>query len=107
MMHVLQQQRTEQPPPVQPPPNQGAQPQAPRGNPVFREFCRMNPPTFEGQYEPTEASEWLFRMEDILEISCDLRGKIVKAQMSDPDLQRKVDKPEFSIVADGAILYNG
>ncbi|MCI71943.1 hypothetical protein A2U01_0093206, partial [Trifolium medium] len=27
----------------------------------------MNPPTFEGQYKPMEASEWLFRMEDILE----------------------------------------
>ncbi|MCI18459.1 hypothetical protein A2U01_0039613, partial [Trifolium medium] len=27
----------------------------------------MNPPTFEGQYEPTEANEWLFRMEDMLE----------------------------------------
>ncbi|MCI59813.1 retrotransposon protein putative unclassified, partial [Trifolium medium] len=27
----------------------------------------MNPPTFEGQYEPTEASECLFRMEDMLE----------------------------------------
>ncbi|MCI44548.1 hypothetical protein A2U01_0065787, partial [Trifolium medium] len=53
MMQVLQQQRTEQPP-VQPQPNQGVQPQAPRGNPIFREFCRLNPPTFEGQYEPTE-----------------------------------------------------
>ncbi|MCI65225.1 hypothetical protein A2U01_0086483, partial [Trifolium medium] len=62
MTQVLQQQR-DQPPPVQlqPQPEQGAQ--APRGNPVFREFCRMNSPTFEGQYEPTEASEWLFRME--------------------------------------------
>ncbi|MCI98233.1 hypothetical protein A2U01_0119536, partial [Trifolium medium] len=27
----------------------------------------MNPPTFEGQYEPTEAGEWLFHMEDMLE----------------------------------------
>ncbi|MCI46044.1 hypothetical protein A2U01_0067284, partial [Trifolium medium] len=64
MMQVLQEQRA-QPPPVQPQPQpgQGAPPQVPRGNPVFREFCRMNPPTFEGQYEPTEASEWLFRME--------------------------------------------
>ncbi|MCI56946.1 hypothetical protein A2U01_0078197, partial [Trifolium medium] len=53
MMQVLHQQRAEQPP-VQPQPNQGAQPQALRGNPIFREFCRMNPPTFEGQYEPTE-----------------------------------------------------
>ncbi|MCI66015.1 hypothetical protein A2U01_0087273, partial [Trifolium medium] len=39
MMQVLQQQRAEQPPLVQPQPqpNQGAQPQTPRGNPVFRE----------------------------------------------------------------------
>ncbi|MCI76741.1 hypothetical protein A2U01_0098011, partial [Trifolium medium] len=27
----------------------------------------MNPPTFEGQYEPTEASERLIRMGDMLE----------------------------------------
>ncbi|MCI64302.1 hypothetical protein A2U01_0085560, partial [Trifolium medium] len=68
MMQVLQQQRAE-PPPVQPQPQpeRGVQPQVPRGNPVFREFCRMNPPIFKGQYEPTEASEWLFRMEDMLE----------------------------------------
>ncbi|MCI88431.1 hypothetical protein A2U01_0109718, partial [Trifolium medium] len=38
MMQVLQQQRAEQPPPVQLQPNQGVQPQVPRGNPVFREF---------------------------------------------------------------------
>ncbi|MCI69480.1 hypothetical protein A2U01_0090742, partial [Trifolium medium] len=67
MMQVLQQQRAEQPPPVQPQPIQGVQPQVPRGDPIFREFCRLNPPTFEGQYEPTEASEWLFRMEDMME----------------------------------------
>ncbi|MCI58421.1 hypothetical protein A2U01_0079676, partial [Trifolium medium] len=69
MMQVLQQQKRAEQPPIQPQPqpNQGAQSQVPRGNPVFCEFCRMNPPTFEGQYEPTEASEWLFRMEDMLE----------------------------------------
>ncbi|MCI88386.1 hypothetical protein A2U01_0109673, partial [Trifolium medium] len=52
MMHDLHQQKAEQPPPVQPQPqpNQGVQPQAPMGNPIFREFCRMNPPTFEGHY---------------------------------------------------------
>ncbi|MCI65567.1 hypothetical protein A2U01_0086825, partial [Trifolium medium] len=55
MMQVLHQQRAKQPPvQPQPQPNQGAQPQAQRGNPIFREFCRMNPPTFEEQYEPTE-----------------------------------------------------
>ncbi|MCI76153.1 hypothetical protein A2U01_0097422, partial [Trifolium medium] len=47
MMQILQQQRVQ--PPLQP--EQEVQPQVPRGNPVFREFCRMNPPTFEGQYE--------------------------------------------------------
>ncbi|MCI52696.1 hypothetical protein A2U01_0073942, partial [Trifolium medium] len=47
MMQILQQR-------VEPPPEQEVQPQIPRGNPVFRELCRMNPPTFEGQYEPTE-----------------------------------------------------
>ncbi|MCI65460.1 hypothetical protein A2U01_0086718, partial [Trifolium medium] len=53
MMHVLQQHRVQPPPP----PEQEVQPQVPKGNPVFRELCRMNPPTFKGQYEPTEASE--------------------------------------------------
>ncbi|MCI77995.1 hypothetical protein A2U01_0099265, partial [Trifolium medium] len=41
MMQVLQQQRAEQPP-IHPQPNQGVQPQVPRGNPVFREFCRKS-----------------------------------------------------------------
>ncbi|MCI41652.1 hypothetical protein A2U01_0062885, partial [Trifolium medium] len=49
MMHMLQQQRVQ----PQPQPEQEVRPQVPRGNLVFREFCRMNPPTFEGQYEPT------------------------------------------------------
>ncbi|MCI06158.1 hypothetical protein A2U01_0027215 [Trifolium medium] len=53
MMHVLQQQRVQ----PQPQPEQRVKLQAPRGDHVFREFCRMNPPTFKGQYEPTEASE--------------------------------------------------
>ncbi|MCI22861.1 hypothetical protein A2U01_0044039 [Trifolium medium] len=42
-----------------------------------------------------------------LEISCDLRDMIVQAQANDPDLQRRVNNPEFSIAADGAILYSG
>ncbi|MCI42114.1 hypothetical protein A2U01_0063349, partial [Trifolium medium] len=44
MIHILQKQRVQ----PQPQPEQGVQLQAPRGNPIFREFCRMNPPTFEG-----------------------------------------------------------
>ncbi|MCI75038.1 hypothetical protein A2U01_0096305, partial [Trifolium medium] len=42
-----------------------------------------------------------------LEISCDLRDLIIQAQMNDPDLQRRLNNPEFSIAADGAILYSG
>ncbi|MCI88982.1 retrotransposon protein putative unclassified, partial [Trifolium medium] len=58
----------------------GVQPQVPRGNPVFQEFCRMNLPTFEGQYEPTEASEWLFRMENVLEdLECTPAEKVTFA----------------------------
>ncbi|MCI41299.1 CCHC-type integrase, partial [Trifolium medium] len=44
---------------------------------------------------------------NMLEISCDLRDRIIQAQANDPDLQRRVNNPEFSIDADGAILYNG
>ncbi|MCI40457.1 hypothetical protein A2U01_0061690, partial [Trifolium medium] len=32
---------------------------------------------------------------------------IVQAQMNDPDVQRRINNPEFSIATDGAILYNG
>ncbi|MCI07441.1 hypothetical protein A2U01_0028508 [Trifolium medium] len=40
----------------------------------------MNPPTFEGQYELTEASEWLFRMEDMLEdLECTQAEKVTFA----------------------------
>jgi hypothetical protein len=42
-----------------------------------------------------------------LEIACDLRHRIVQAQMNDPDLQKRVDNPEFSVAADEAILYEG
>ncbi|MCI70467.1 hypothetical protein A2U01_0091730, partial [Trifolium medium] len=42
-----------------------------------------------------------------LEISCDLRDRIVQTQANDPDLQRRINNPEFFIAADGAILYSG
>ncbi|MCI69508.1 hypothetical protein A2U01_0090770, partial [Trifolium medium] len=32
---------------------------------------------------------------------------IAQTQMNDPDLQRKINNPEFSVATDGAILYNG
>ncbi|MCI55897.1 hypothetical protein A2U01_0077148, partial [Trifolium medium] len=42
-----------------------------------------------------------------LEISCGLRDMIVQAQVNDPDLQRRINNPEFSVAVDGAILYSG
>ncbi|MCI61121.1 hypothetical protein A2U01_0082377, partial [Trifolium medium] len=32
---------------------------------------------------------------------------IVQTQMNDPELQRRINNPEFSIATDGAVLYNG
>jgi hypothetical protein len=32
------------------------QPQHPGGGAAFREFCRMNPPEFMGEYDPSKAT---------------------------------------------------
>ncbi|XP_045786482.1 uncharacterized protein LOC123881782 [Trifolium pratense] len=37
------------------------------GSAAFREFCRMNPPEFIGEYVPATAREWIQRMSGILE----------------------------------------
>jgi len=42
-----------------------------------------------------------------LEISCDLRSRIVQAQSMDANLQRRIGHPEFSMASDGAILFEG
>jgi hypothetical protein len=42
-----------------------------------------------------------------MELSSDLRSRIVQAQRSDMDLQRRLNNPEFSIASDGAMLYEG
>jgi hypothetical protein len=42
-----------------------------------------------------------------LEVSCDLRPKIVQAQSNDLELQRRSGYPEFSMAAIGAILFEG
>ncbi|GAU29982.1 hypothetical protein TSUD_360970 [Trifolium subterraneum] len=36
------------------------------GSAAFREFCRMNPPEFVGEYVPSVAREWIQRMSGIL-----------------------------------------
>jgi len=42
-----------------------------------------------------------------LEISCDLRSRIVQAQSLDANLQRRIGHPEFSMASDGPILFEG
>ncbi|MCI12200.1 hypothetical protein A2U01_0033303, partial [Trifolium medium] len=42
-------------------------PQNTGGSAAFREFCRMNPPEFVGEYVPAVAREWIQRMSGILE----------------------------------------
>ncbi|GAU42667.1 hypothetical protein TSUD_398730 [Trifolium subterraneum] len=37
------------------------------GSAAFREFCRMNPPEFAGEYVPSVAREWIQRMSGILD----------------------------------------
>ncbi|KAK2443611.1 hypothetical protein QL285_014700 [Trifolium repens] len=42
-----------------------------------------------------------------IEVSCELRPRIVQAQQDDVELQKRVNHPEFSVATDGAILYEG
>jgi hypothetical protein len=43
------------------------QPQQHGGGATFREFCRMSPPEFMGEYDPSKSTEWIQRMSGILE----------------------------------------
>jgi hypothetical protein len=42
-----------------------------------------------------------------IELSCELRPRVVQAQQDDVELQKRVNHPEFSVATDGAILYEG
>ncbi|WJX56312.1 hypothetical protein P8452_41980 [Trifolium repens] len=42
-----------------------------------------------------------------IEVSCELRPRIMQAQQDDVELQKRVNHPEFSVATDGAILYEG
>jgi hypothetical protein len=53
------------------------QAQHPGGGGAFREFCRMNPPEFLGEYVPAKAREWIQRTGDILEsMECSENDKV-------------------------------
>jgi hypothetical protein len=42
-----------------------------------------------------------------IELSCELRPRVVQAQQDDVELQKRINHPEFSVATDGAILYEG
>jgi hypothetical protein len=42
-----------------------------------------------------------------LEITCNLRSRIARAQELDSDLKRRMGQPEFTLAPDGTILFEG
>ncbi|KAK2369205.1 hypothetical protein QL285_082353 [Trifolium repens] len=53
-------------------------PQQQGSSAAFREFCRMSPPEFYGEYNPAKAREWIQRMSGILEsMDCTKADKVV------------------------------
>ncbi|GAU31786.1 hypothetical protein TSUD_22320 [Trifolium subterraneum] len=42
-----------------------------------------------------------------MELSCDLRSMIARAQVYDDELQKRIGKPEFSVAEDGVIQFGG
>ncbi|MCI14192.1 putative retrotransposon protein [Trifolium medium] len=44
---------------------------------------------------------------NIIELSCDLRSMISRAQAYDQDLRSRVGKPEFTVADDGVIQFKG
>jgi hypothetical protein len=52
-------------------------PQQHGGGAAFRELCRMSPPEFMGEYDPSKAREWIQRMSGILEsMECSEMDKV-------------------------------
>jgi hypothetical protein len=50
------------------------------GNRVFRQFYKMNPPFFEGGFDPLEAHGWLKEMEKVFKVtSCTEEEKVMCA----------------------------
>jgi len=72
---------------------------------VMMHTCKLYERVRDLNLEATEVdgSIWLHR----LEISCDLRSRIVQAQGMDADLQGRIKRPEFSMAPDGAMLFEG
>jgi hypothetical protein len=70
---------------------------------VMMHVCKMYEKFRDLNLEATEDDDgiWLHR----LEVSCDLRSRIIQAQGVDSELQRKSGYLEFSRASDGAILF--
>jgi hypothetical protein len=72
---------------------------------VMMHVCKMYEKVKYLNLEATEDANgiWLHQ----LEVSCDLRSRIVQAQGDDLELQKRSGYPEFSRASDGTILFEG
>lgn len=72
---------------------------------VLMHTCNMYEKVRDINLGVTEVDDgiWLHR----LEVSCDLRSRIIQAQIVDSELQKRSVHPEFSMASDGAILFEG
>jgi hypothetical protein len=72
---------------------------------VMMHACKLYEKVRYHNLEATEDDDgiWLHK----LEISCDLRSRIVEAKEVDDELQKRIGHPEFSMASDEAILFEG
>jgi hypothetical protein len=72
---------------------------------VKMHVCKLYEKVRDLNLEATEDVDgvWLHK----LEISCDLRSRIVQAQETNVELRKRIGHPEFSMASDGAILFKG
>jgi hypothetical protein len=72
---------------------------------VMMHTCKLYEKIRDLNLKSTEVNDgiWPHR----LEVSCDLRSRIVQAENTDVELQKRMGYPEFSMASDGAILFEG
>jgi hypothetical protein len=72
---------------------------------VMMHTCKLYEKIRDLNLEATKVDDgiWLHK----LEVSCDLRSRIVQAQNVDVEFRKRIGYPEFSMASDGAILFEG
>jgi hypothetical protein len=72
---------------------------------VMMHVCKMYEKVRDLSLEATKDDDGIWLQK--LEVSCDLRSRIVQAQSVDSELQKRSGYPKFSMASDGAILFEG